>query len=95
MTTLEFPLHGNSPHLRYPEWQLEYQDVLLEHDPKKLAERVAEAEAAIFKRLQTLSEGQDGQAERRAIRDAAHALGAIKRDSLGFPDWELKSSGGR
>jgi hypothetical protein len=95
MTTVEFPLPGNSSRLRYPEWQLEYQDVLLETDPKKLARRVADAEAAIFKRLQQLCESRDGRAERRAIQDAAHALGAIKRDSLGFPDWELKGSRGR
>jgi hypothetical protein len=96
MTTSEFALSGGtSSSLRYPEWQLEYQDVLLETDPKKLARRVAEAEVAIFKRLQALSRSPAGQAERQAIRDAAHVLGAIKRDELGFPDWELKSLRGR
>jgi hypothetical protein len=34
--------------LRYPEWQVPYRAALLEFEPKKLAERVAEAEAAIF-----------------------------------------------
>jgi hypothetical protein len=90
MTTLEFPLPRSSSALRYPEWQLEYQDVLLETEPKKLAKRVADAEVAIFRRLQELSESHEGQAERWAIREAAHGLWAVKRDRLGFPDWELE-----
>jgi hypothetical protein len=88
VTTSEFALPGSRSALCYPEWQLEYQDVLFESDTGKLAQRVAEAEAAIFKRLQALSESQGGQAERRAIEDAIRALGVIKRDSLNFPDWE-------
>jgi hypothetical protein len=74
--------------LRYPRWQREYLDALFEVDPKKPAERVAEAGAAIFKRLQALSQSQDRHTEREAIRDAIRALGVIKRDSLSFPDWK-------
>jgi len=77
----------------YPEWQLPYQAALLELDPKKLAERVAEAEMAIFERLQQLSESQDGQAEREVIEGAITALKVLKRDSLNFPDWESGSGG--
>ena len=79
------------PSLRYPEWQRPYQAALLEVDPKKLSQRVEEAEAAIFKRLQQLSEGQDGQAEREVIEGAIHALKILKRESLNFPDWESDS----
>jgi len=79
--------------LRYPEWQRPYHAALLELDPKKLAHHAAEAEAAIFKRLQQLSNSQDGQAERQLIQGAISALKILKRDSLNFPDWESGSDG--
>jgi hypothetical protein len=62
--------------------------VLLEVDPKRLAERIEETEAAIFIRLQQLSECQDGQAERQLIEGAICVLRVIKRESLAFPDWD-------
>ena len=74
----------------YPEWQAEYQAALLELDPKRLFERVTAAETAIFNRLQAMSQNSDGHAERRAIEDALAALRVLKRDGLGFPDWEKK-----
>jgi len=79
------------PSLRYPEWQRPYQAALLEGDPKKLAEHVWEAEAAIFQRLQKLNTSQDGRAERDAIQDALNGLKVLKRDMLEFPDWESDS----
>jgi hypothetical protein len=93
MTTSEFALPENSSPLHYPEWQRPYQEALLERDLKRLAERVADAEVAIFKRLQALSQSQDGQAEREAIEHAIGALKVIKRDRLNFPDWESGSRG--
>jgi hypothetical protein len=77
----------SSPYLRYPDWQRPYQAALVEFDPKKLAKHVEEAEAAIFKRLQQLSESQDGHAEHEVIQGAISALKILKRDSLNFPDW--------
>jgi hypothetical protein len=85
--------HRSSTALRYPEWQRPYQAALFELDPKKLAQHVAEAEAAIFKRLQQLSESQDGETERQVIEGAICALKILKRDSLNFPDWESGSRG--
>jgi hypothetical protein len=79
--------------LRYPQWQRPYQAALLELDPQKLAQHVAEAEAAIFKRLQQLSQSQDGETERQVIEGAICALKILKRDSLNFPDWESGSRG--
>jgi hypothetical protein len=73
--------------LRYPDWQRPYQAALLELDPKKLAKHVAEAETAIFRRLQQLSESQDAETERQIIEGAIRALRILKRDSLNFPDW--------
>jgi len=77
-----------SPELSYPEWQREYQAALLELDHAKLGERVEAAETAIYKRLQAMSHGSDAQAERQAIEDALANLRTLKRDRLGFPDWE-------
>ena len=77
--------------LRYPKWQRPYQAALLEVDPKKLAMCIEEVEAAIYERLQQLSEmseSQDGQAERHAINGAISTLEILKRDSLNSPEWE-------
>jgi hypothetical protein len=93
MTTSEFSRSDSSPSLGYPEWSPKYREALLEVDPKKLFERVAEAEMAIFGRLQQLSGTQDGHAERDAIEDALRALRVIKRDMLNFPDWESGLNG--
>jgi hypothetical protein len=79
-----------SPKIVYPEWQQEYQAALLEFDPKQLTERVKVAETAIFTRLQAISRSTDSDAERQAIEDALASLRVLKRDSLGFPDWEKK-----
>ena len=86
MTASESTLH-------FPEWPLKYREALLEADREKLSERVAEAEVAIFDRLQQLSQIQDENGEHQAIRDAIRALRVIKRDSLAFPDWESGSRG--
>jgi hypothetical protein len=74
MTTSEFALPDSSSPLRYPEWQRPYRAVLLEVDPKKLAERVAAAEAAIFNRLQALTQNQERDGEHQAIQAAISAL---------------------
>jgi hypothetical protein len=76
--------------IAYPEWQAEYQAALLELDPKQLLERVKAAETAIFNRLQVLSGSNNSRAERQAIEDALASLRVLKRESLGFPDWEKK-----
>ena len=68
MTTSEFSRSDSSPSRGYPEWSLKYREALLEVDPKKLSERVAEAETAIFGRLQQLNRNQDGRAERSSAR---------------------------
>jgi hypothetical protein len=79
-----------SPKILYPEWQQEYLAALLELEPEKLPQRVEAAETAIFKRFQTISQGSDSKAERQAIEDALASLRVLKRDNLGFPDWEKK-----
>jgi hypothetical protein len=79
-----------SSKILYPEWQREYLAALLEVEPKTLFERVTVAETAIFDRLQAISHNSNGKAERHAIEDALAALRVLKRDNLGFPDWEKK-----
>jgi hypothetical protein len=79
-----------SPNILYPEWQPAYQAALLELDRKQLMERVTVAETAIFNRLQVLSNSTAGEVERQAIEDALAGLRILKRENLGFPDWEKK-----
>jgi hypothetical protein len=79
-----------SPKIQYPEWQGDYLAALLEFDPKLLRERLQAAEAAIFKRLQAMSQSTDNRPERQAIEDAVAALRVLKRDRLNFPDWGKK-----
>ncbi len=79
-----------SPKILYPEWQAEYLAALVELDPKTLFERITVAETAIFNRLQAVSHHSDGHAERQAMEDALLSLRVLKRDNLGFPDWEKK-----
>ncbi len=72
------------PEVLYPEWQNEYEAALLEFDHEKLAECIEVAETAIYKRLQQIF------TERQVIEDALGGLRVLKRDVLGFPDWERK-----
>jgi len=78
------------PEILYPAWQHEYKSAVVEVDRKKLKERVEAAETAIYKRLQQLSQSSDDLAEKQVIEDALHGLRVLKRDELGFPDWEKK-----
>jgi hypothetical protein len=68
------------PRIRYPEWQHEYQAAIIELDRRQLAKRVAEAEAAIAKRFQAISQSADHHAELQAIEDALEALRVVKRE---------------
>ena len=76
--------------LRYPEWQNTFREALLEIDREKLQSKMMKAEEAIFQRLQQLAGTSGSEAERQAIEDALASLRVLKRDNLGFPDWENK-----
>jgi hypothetical protein len=76
-----------------PSWQLAIEASLNEPDPEKLLERVHAVETAIFDRLQELAQNAEdtsSEAERQAITDALKTLLVLKRDNLGFPNWEMK-----
>jgi hypothetical protein len=76
------------PEIFYPQWQNEYEAAFLEPEPEKLSERVQAAETAIYERLQQISQNAEHHTERQVIADALAALRVLKRDELGFPDWE-------
>lgn len=69
------------------EWKKMFQEALVEVNPEKLKEKIAESEAAIFQRLQALQPSSDNVEELRALQDAANALLVLKREVLKFPDW--------
>jgi hypothetical protein len=75
---------GDFPH---GEWQRSYSAAMSETDLTKLAEKLHEAEAAIFERFQKLNGEVDNQAELIALDDAIVGLHVLKRETLRFPDW--------
>src|SRR5712692_6319922 len=61
-------------------WRQLYEAAVLELDPTKIQQRIAEAEKAIAKRaLAVMREGGNG-AEREALANAMQALSDLKRD---------------
>ena len=69
------------------QWKEVFQEALVEVNPEKLKEKIAESEAAIFQRLQVLQSGPGNVQELRALQDASNALLVLKREVLKFPDW--------
>jgi len=59
--------------LRYPDWQVEYTEALLEADHTKLPDLSRAAEAVISKRLEFLA-GEPNHQEGRALKDALHTI---------------------
>jgi hypothetical protein len=78
----------------FPTWRSEVQAAVDEPDPEKLLGLVHAAEVAIFNRLQELGSGaghdKAHQAERESLASAVETLHLLKRDRLGFPDWNGK-----
>jgi hypothetical protein len=70
--------------IEYPEWQNIFQEALLELNRERLKERVAAAEAAIARRLQSISQERDSEAERLALADALSSLRILKKESSGL-----------
>jgi hypothetical protein len=64
------PQYRSSSKLRFPEWQKPYFEAVLEFDPQLLHEKVLDAEAAIYRRLQQLIDTANSHEERVAINDA-------------------------
>jgi hypothetical protein len=88
----QVPLHAvlqlanfDDHNLPYPEWQVPLHQAQLETEPQKIQEKVFQAEAAIFTRLQELAFSSDEHEESRAISNAANELLRIKTDKLKWP----------
>ncbi len=77
---------------QFPDWQNEFEAVLLEGDTGKLPPLMEAAEAAIFVRLQALTHGSDGHRERNAIEDALRTLRAFRTEKMHYP--EISESNG-
>lgn len=71
--------------MAYPEWQVPLHEAQLESDAQKIQEKVFQAEAAIFARLQELVLSSDGHQESQAISNATNELLRIKTDKLKWP----------
>jgi hypothetical protein len=84
------PSTPSTKNLKFPDWQREFEAVLLEADPQKLRERLEAAEVAMFLRSQALVHSTDGHVERQAIRGAITELRLIQTEKLGYPDWNKK-----
>jgi len=74
--------------LKYPEWQVPLQEVILEFDLKVLPGKIQHVETLIFQRLQALRSNNDGADERIAIANALEILHTLKKERLDFPDWK-------
>ncbi len=74
--------------LKYPAWQAPLHDVILEFNRDRLAEKAQKVEMLIAGRLQQLREEHDSRDEQEAIYFALSVLRGIKRDKLGYPDWQ-------
>ena len=67
------------PRWKFPRWQPQFQDAVLEYDLRKLPSLVEAATAAIFARLQ--SQQADSE-ELRALANALRSLRAIQTKRL-------------
>ena len=67
-----------TPDILYPHWQNEYEAALVELDNNLLQERIDAAEAAIYRRLQQLSQDSNHHTERHVINDALASLAGLR-----------------
>jgi len=69
----------------YPLWEIPIQEAALETDLAKAAQKVHEAEAAIFNRTQQLAASNEGRDEMEAIQRGLQELLRIKTHKLNWP----------
>jgi hypothetical protein len=73
---------------KYQEWPAALQEMQVETGPEKLSEKLQRVETLIQERLQDLYQKGDGNREPEKLKEALFTLRIIKRDKLGFPDWQ-------
>jgi hypothetical protein len=61
------------------EWQAAYEAAVFEIDDSELIQKVNDAEAAIFRRLQTLDRNPANREESRALENAINGLQGLRR----------------
>ena len=66
-------------------WRETYQKTQRENDQTRLSDLVAATEAAMFIRLQELSNSAGHHNERRELEAATRSLLRVKTDKLGWP----------
>lgn len=92
--TAAMPRESSAPSAVGIRWQHTIETAFNEPDGNKWRERVYDAEAAIFSRLQELAqnwEDTQDQEERQVIDDACKRLWILKRDCLGISRLGMKS----
>jgi hypothetical protein len=72
-----------------PSWQSLYQAVLAETDKNKLIALLTDVEEAMARRSRELLRGEACNEERKAMREAAKNLLAIKNERFGWPAIKL------
>jgi len=65
--------------LKYPKWEREFQETILEFDQDKLPEKAQRFETAVSVRLQELASDSDHHDEREAIADATTTICVLKK----------------
>ena len=66
--------------LKYPEWEAEFREVLIELSPKKLFSKIQKFETVVFVRLRELASSGDHHEEREAIDDALITVRLLKNE---------------
>jgi hypothetical protein len=79
-----------------PEWRTLFEKARVNPVKEGLVARLDDVEAALFLRLQSLSQpgAVRDEAEIAAIQDAARCLKDLRRDLLNYPDWETDAKAG-
>ena len=72
---------NNDATLKFPEWQIPLQELLLEFDSEKLPAKMEGVRVLIFARLKHLQDHYDRD-EMQAINDAMNILRIVSRDKL-------------
>lgn len=66
------------------KWQQLYEQAVMEGDPQKIPERIADTREAIAGRLRDLEHDSDHHSERHRIEDALFALAVLEREMKGW-----------
>lgn len=70
------------PRWKFPEWQPQFQDAILEFDARKLPSLIEAAATAMFMRLESPETSTE---ELRALANALRAVRAVQTKRLNIP----------